>query len=156
MIRHHVRLHAAVAHRAGLPRSAACAGLLLARVMSDGPLVMTMGRWLPPFGISFAADALGALLCASSRRSSASSARSIRCATSTRRGRRYGFYPFLMLMMAGVGGAFLTGDIFNLYVWFEVFVISSFGLLVVGNDERARSTARSNTRSSTWSRRRCS
>ena len=51
-------------------------------------------------------------------------------------GRRYGFYPFLMLMMAGVGGAFLTGDVFNLYVWFEVFVISSFGLLVVGNDER--------------------
>ena len=41
-----------------------------------------------------------------------------------------------MLMMAGVGGAFLTGDIFNLYVWFEVFVISSFGLLVVGTDER--------------------
>ena len=34
--------------------------------------------------------------------------------------RRYGFYPFLMLMMAGVGGAFLTGDVFNLYVWFEV------------------------------------
>ena len=41
-----------------------------------------------------------------------------------------------MLMMAGVGGAFLTGDVFNLYVWFEVFVISSFGLLVVGTDER--------------------
>ena len=41
-----------------------------------------------------------------------------------------------MLMMAGVGGAFLTGDVFNLYVWFEVFVISSFGLLVVGSDER--------------------
>ncbi|MCO5136262.1 hypothetical protein [Shinella sp.] len=29
-------------------------------------------------------------------------------------GRRYGFYPFLLLLMAGVSGAFLTGDIFNL------------------------------------------
>ena len=47
-----------------------------------------------------------------------------------------------MLMMAGVGGAFLTGDIFNLYVWFEVIVIASFGLMVVGSTNARRSTAR--------------
>jgi multicomponent Na+:H+ antiporter subunit D len=134
MIRHHVRLHAAVAI-CGLAGSAACAGLLLARVMSGGPLVMTMGRWLPPFGISFAVDVLGALLCFTANLVG------LVCAFYSLRdidtlGRRYGFYPFLMLMMAGVGGAFLTGDVFNLYVWFEVFVISSFGLLVVGSDER--------------------
>ena len=51
--------------------------------------------------------------------------------------RRYGFYPFLMLLMAGVSGAFLTGDIFNLYVWFEVLLISSFGLLVLGSERAA-------------------
>src|SRR5690606_6163921 len=45
----------------------------------------------------------------------------------------YGFYPFLLLMMAGVAGTFLTGDIFNLYVWFEILLISSFGLLVLGS-----------------------
>src|SRR3546814_13401501 len=38
-----------------------------------------------------------------------------------------------MLLMAGVTGAFLTGDIFNLYVWFEVLLISSFGLLILGS-----------------------
>jgi multicomponent Na+:H+ antiporter subunit D len=48
--------------------------------------------------------------------------------------RRYGFYPFLMVLMAGVSGAFLTGDIFNLYVWFEVLLISSFGLLILGSE----------------------
>ena len=134
MIRHRVRLHASIAI-CGLGASAMCSGLLLARVVSDGPLVMTMGRWLPPFGISFAVDVLGALLCLTA------SLVALVCAFYSLRdvdaiGRRYGFYPFLMLMMAGVGGAFLTGDVFNLYVWFEVFVISSFGLLVVGNDER--------------------
>ena len=49
-------------------------------------------------------------------------------------GRRFGFFPFLMFLMAGVTGAFLTGDIFNLYVWFEVLLISSFGLLVLGSE----------------------
>ena len=52
-------------------------------------------------------------------------------------GRRDGFYPFLLLLLAGVSGAFLTGDLFNLYVWFEVMLIASFGLMVLGGDERA-------------------
>ncbi|MEP9385632.1 Na+/H+ antiporter subunit D [Mesorhizobium sp. KR9-304] len=132
MLRHHLRWQAAYASGCLLLMLAANAALLV-RVLSDGPLVMTMGRWLPPFGISFAADALGAsfavvatfvaLICA------LSSARDIDTT-----GRRYGFYPFLMLMMAGVNGAFLTGDIFNLYVWFEVFLIASFGLLILGSE----------------------
>ena len=37
---------------------------LMAHVMTGGPVVMTMGRWLPPFGISFVADMLGAILVA--------------------------------------------------------------------------------------------
>jgi multicomponent Na+:H+ antiporter subunit D len=94
---------------------------------------MTMGRWLPPFGISFAADTLGALLAfTASIVGSVCALYSLRDIDNS--GRRYGFYPFLMLMMAGVCGALLTGDVFNLYVWFEVFVIASFGLLVVGDD----------------------
>src|SRR5262245_60601394 len=120
MLRHHLRWQAAFA-AAGLALMLAADAALLGRVLSDGPLAMTMGRWLPPFGISFAADTLGAgfalvatfvaLVCV---------VFSVRDIDAT--GRRYGFYPFLMLMMAGVNGAFLTGDIFNLYVWFEVFL----------------------------------
>ena len=45
---------------------------------------------------------------------------------------RHGFYALVLLMLAGVSGAFLTGDIFNLYVWFEVMLIASFGLMIMG------------------------
>jgi multicomponent Na+:H+ antiporter subunit D len=106
---------------------------LLARVIADGPQTMTMGRWLPPFGISFTVDLLGAILTLVA--GIAALAGGLYGAGDVNdSGRRYGFYPFLFLMMAGVSGAFLTGDIFNLYVWFEVLLISSFGLLILGSE----------------------
>ncbi|MFO7639792.1 MAG: proton-conducting transporter membrane subunit, partial [Candidatus Competibacteraceae bacterium] len=48
-----------------------------------------------------------------------------------------GYYPLMHLLLAGVCGAFLTGDIFNLYVWFEVLLVASFSLLILGG-ERAQ------------------
>ena len=106
---------------------------LLAHVIVNGPITMTMGRWLPPFGISFTVDILGALLCLTA--GIAALAGGIYGAGDVNHsGRRYGFYPFLFLMMSGVSGAFLTGDIFNLYVWFEVLLIASFGLLILGSE----------------------
>lgn len=108
-------------------------GALLAHVIQVGPTTMTMGRWLPPFGISFSADLTGALLAFTA--TAVALVCGIYAAVDIDTSRlRYGFYPFLLLMMAGVNGAFLTGDIFNLYVWFEVLLISSFGLIVLGSE----------------------
>jgi multicomponent Na+:H+ antiporter subunit D len=45
---------------------------------------------------------------------------------------KFGYFPIFHLMIMGLSGAFLTGDIFNLYVWFEVIIISSFVLLTIG------------------------
>jgi multicomponent Na+:H+ antiporter subunit D len=107
--------------------------LLLRHVLANGPVTMVMGRWLPPFGIAFTVDILGAALAlVSALVALAASIYSLSDIDTNRR--RYGFYPFLLFLMAGVSGAFLTGDIFNLYVWFEVLLISSFGLIVLGGE----------------------
>ncbi|MDI6026546.1 Na+/H+ antiporter subunit D [Corticibacterium sp. UT-5YL-CI-8] len=133
MFRHRMRIHAFIA-LAALALMTGANALMLRRVLADGPFSMTMGGWLPPFGISFTADVLGVSFALVG-----SAVAWICCLYSLcdidRTGRRYGFYAFLMLMMAGVNGAFLTGDIFNLYVWFEVFLISSFGLLILGSEK---------------------
>jgi multicomponent Na+:H+ antiporter subunit D len=108
----------------------ACDVLLFNRVMDGGPLSMTMGKWLPPFGISFTADMLGvgfaltgafATLCVVLYLQSDTPEAAV----------RDGVYPLVLLLLAGVSGAFLTGDLFNLYVWFEVMLIASFGLMVL-------------------------
>jgi multicomponent Na+:H+ antiporter subunit D len=118
---------------AGLAGLVLIDGLLLERVAANGPMTMVMGRWLPPFGIAFTVDLTGALF-ALVAASVALAAGVFSLADINDSGRRYGFYPLLMVLMAGVSGAFLTGDIFNLYVWFEVLLISSFGLLVLGSE----------------------
>ncbi|CDZ41207.1 Putative monovalent cation/H+ antiporter subunit D [Neorhizobium galegae bv. officinalis] len=131
MVRKSVRLHGGIAI-AGLALLVLLDAALLWRVSVHGPVTMVMGRWLPPFGIAFTADLFGAVM-ALAAAVVALAAGIFALADIDASGRRYGFYPFLMLLMAGVTGAFLTGDIFNLYVWFEVLLISSFGLLILGS-----------------------
>ncbi|NTE85738.1 Na+/H+ antiporter subunit D [Agrobacterium rubi] len=131
MVRHSTRLHAGIAI-VGLGLLVVIDAALLWKVATNGPFTMVMGRWLPPFGIAFTADLTGAALAL------AGAIAALACAVHASAdiddsGHRYGFYPFLMLLMAGVSGAFLTGDIFNLYVWFEVLLVSSFGLIVLGS-----------------------
>ena len=104
---------------------------LLLYVSAYGPLALTMSNWLPPFGISFAVDVLGALLAFVATLVAGLVAVYGLVDTDTS-ARRYGFYPLMLMLLVGINGSFLTGDIFNLYVWFEVMLISSFGLIVIG------------------------
>ncbi|MCA1441546.1 Na+/H+ antiporter subunit D [Ensifer sp. IC4062] len=132
MLRRPIGLHSIIAV-AGLAGLVLIDALLLGHVATKGPVTMVMGRWLPPFGIAFTADLTGSLF-ALVAAIVALAGGIFSLADINDSGRRYGFYPFLMLLMAGVSGAFLTGDVFNLYVWFEVLLISSFGLLVLGSE----------------------
>ena len=132
MIRGNIRLHAPIAI-AALSFLSLIDALLLHQVATHGPMTMVMGRWLPPFGIAFTVDILGASLALVSALVALAAAVYALPDIDTLK-RRYGFYPFLLFLMAGISGAFLTGDIFNLYVWFEVLLISSFGLIVLGGE----------------------
>jgi len=112
----------------------AAGAALLSRAVTEGPFAMTMGQWLPPFGISLVVDPLGALLALMAGLTGLAVAIYALVDIDVA-GRRAGFYAMLCWLIAGVNGAFLTGDIFNLYVWFEVFVIASFGLIVLGGEK---------------------
>lgn len=104
---------------------------LIRHVSSQGVVVMAMSNWIPPFGIAFTVDIVGALFAL------VASVVGLLAAIFADgdldlRSRRYGFFAFLLMLVSGVSGAFLTGDVFNLYVWFEVLLIASFGLIVYG------------------------
>lgn len=89
------------------------------------------GSWETPFGISFVSDLLSATLVLVA--SIAGLAVSLFSVGTMRKERlKFGFFPIVHFLIMGLCGAFLAGDMFNLYVWFEVVIISSFVLLTLG------------------------
>lgn len=104
-------------------------GLLLRDVMVHGPLALTMGNWPPPFGITFAVDIASAGF--------SLTAALVTCSVflvlaRDRAASHPATAPLILLLFAGVSGALHTGDLFNLYVWFELILIASIGLLSLG------------------------
>src|SRR5699024_10093062 len=49
---------------------------------------------------------------------------------------QYYFYAFFFFLISGVSGAFLTGDLFNLFVFFEVLLMASYGLIILGGERK--------------------
>lgn len=119
------------------PLALSLTGAILVLNVQDGRILTSqIGNWAAPFGISFVADRLSAVLvmltgmmgvCASMF-----SLASIDIAR-----KHFGYYPLLNFLLMGVTGAFLTGDMFNMFVWFELLLIASFVLMSLGS-ERAQ------------------
>ncbi len=108
------------------------AGLLIT-VHVHGTQVVQMGSWSAPFGISLVADHFAAfVLLAGSVAATASMA--FAALTVERERVDSGYFTLANVLLAGVAGAFLTGDLFNLFVWFEVMLIASFVLLAMGRN----------------------
>jgi multicomponent K+:H+ antiporter subunit D len=107
--------------------------MLLLTSHQQGTQMYILGGWQPPFGIALVADrlstmmvlltsvlSLGALLYA--------------CAGDDKTGMY--FHPLFMFQIMGINGAFLTGDIFNLFVFFEILLIASYALLIHGGGKQ--------------------
>jgi multicomponent Na+:H+ antiporter subunit D len=106
---------------------------LLWHVRTEGILVSMMGNWRPPFGIALVADLLSAIMMVLS----ATMGLTVLWYSfgDIDRGReQWGFYLLFHLLLMGINGSFLTGDLFNLFVFFEVMLIASYVLLSLGGE----------------------
>ena len=107
---------------------------LFVSVWQNGTLSIQAGNWEAPFGITFVADTFAAtLVLLTAIAGLAVSSFSAGSVISPRL--KFGFFPIFHFLLLGLNGAFLTGDIFNLYVWFEIIIITSFVLLTIGGEK---------------------
>jgi multicomponent Na+:H+ antiporter subunit D len=131
---------AALAPTARIARAASISGsaallaasvALMVAVLRDGVVAGQMGSWPAPFGITLVADLLSGVMVVITAITGLAVA-IYAVAEMPPEPERLGYHALFQVLIAGVCGAFLTGDLFNLYVWFEVMLIASFGLLVLG------------------------
>lgn len=103
------------------------AGLQVFTVINEGSQLYILGGWSPPFGIALVADKMSALLVLLTS-FLALCCMIYACADHDKSGEF--FHPLFLFQIMGINGAFLTGDLFNLFVFFEVLLIASYALLV--------------------------
>jgi len=106
---------------------------LLLSVRQGGIHVVQIGNWQAPFGITLVSDVFSAIMLVLAGMMGVS-VLVYSLAEIDRPRERFGYHPLLHMLLMGVSGSFLTGDVFNLYVWFEVMLISSFALLALGGE----------------------
>ncbi|HCY99231.1 MAG: monovalent cation/H+ antiporter subunit D [Rhodobacterales bacterium RIFCSPHIGHO2_02_FULL_62_130] len=103
---------------------------LLLLASTAGPEVYRLGNWPAPFGIVLVLDRLSALMLALVAGLSVPVLIYVIGTGWDARGRH--FHALFLFQLMGLNGAFLTGDAFNLFVFFEVLLIASYGLMIHG------------------------
>ncbi|MGI6469392.1 MAG: Na+/H+ antiporter subunit D [Syntrophomonadaceae bacterium] len=105
--------------------------LLLKQISTGGIQVLYLGGWEAPFGITLAADTFAVLLVLTTAIVTFCCLWYAFSSIGAEREQHY-FYPLCLFLIAGVNGSFLTGDIFNLFVCFEVMLVASYVLISLG------------------------
>ena len=107
-------------------------GALLYAAIGEPAELVTLGGWEQPVGINLKIDALSGILVFLT---AVLGLVAVWFSDTDIDGPRkhWGYYPLVLFMLMGVCGAFLTADIFNLYVWFEVMLGASFVLVTLGS-----------------------
>ncbi len=101
------------------------------RVYPANIQVLHVGNWRAPYGITLVADGLAVTMVLMTGIMAVALSLFSAVTIETHR-LKDGYFFLYFVLLAGVNGAFLTGDLFNLYVWFEVLLIASFVLIVLG------------------------
>lgn len=113
-----------------------CALALADQVVESGTLTIVAGAWPLPFGIEFAADRLSAALVLIAALMLSVVLLWQTGGTADAAAAAPTLHPLLHGLVAGAGAAFVTADLFNLYVWFELTLICALGLLALGGGLR--------------------
>jgi multicomponent K+:H+ antiporter subunit D len=103
--------------------------MALDHAASGAPQVYLLGNWSAPFGIVLVLDMLAAWMLVATALL-ALFALGYACLGTDQQGRS--FHVLFQLQLFGLNGAFLTGDLFNLFVFFEILLLASYGLLLHG------------------------
>lgn len=113
----------------------AIAAAIVLRVRSEGIQTLELGGWAPPYGIVFVADMFAALLVLAASITGFAVLLYSFASIGKDREEHY-YYTSFHFLLVGVYGSFMTGDIFNLFVFFEVMLISSYALITLGGSKK--------------------
>jgi multicomponent Na+:H+ antiporter subunit D len=127
--------------RAGYPAALAALALCFAmalavfrRAVSAGPLRYSLGGWPPPWGIEYRVDPLsGLMLVLVTVLGLAAAVYARRSVELELAGREDLFWCLYLLLITGILGIILTGDLFNLFVLLEVTSLASYSLVALGS-----------------------
>lgn len=108
---------------------------VLLKVNNEGIQTVTFGNWPVPYGITMVADGMSSLLVFTTFVLAFFIVWFGFENIGTGRESHF-YYPGIMMILTGVTGAFTTGDIFNLFVFFEVLLMSSYLLIVLGGEKK--------------------
>lgn len=108
---------------------------ILNTIQTEGILRLDFGGWIPPFGILFVADSFAMILVVTTSIVTFICLLYAVIAAGKQMNTLY-FHPAVLFLNAGVIGSFMTGDMFNLFVCFEVMLLSSYVLLTLGGSKR--------------------
>lgn len=107
---------------------------LFQTIRRDGPLVFCAGGWSAPFGIVFTMDLFSAIMIILSAILSFTGLL-FSFQTIDRECENHDYYLLWQFLMMGINGTFVTGDIFNMFVFFEIMLMASYIILVIGSSK---------------------
>ena len=114
-----------------LTATSAASVALLVRADDEGIVVTEAGGWAAPMGITYVVDRLsGIMLLVASLMLLVVLVYAIGEGGAERR--HVAFHPVYLVLAAGVGASFITGDLFNLFVAFEMMLMASYVLITFG------------------------